>query len=118
MFSCTVMVEKIMRPWGTKPTARLVIGSLNQAPPSEAIRDNVSDIFASSLKTSPGGLLSAAIEAKEFTALLPKRANRILDAVSPVSGQEAGSALKGHDTDAPVDVAATPSVRLERAQLA
>ena len=27
-------------------------------------------------------------------------------AVSPVSGQEAGSALKGHDTDAPVDVAA------------
>ncbi|HET9428797.1 MAG TPA: LptA/OstA family protein [Allosphingosinicella sp.] len=26
--------------------------------------------------------------------------------VSPVSGQEAGSALKGHDTDAPVDVAA------------
>ena len=29
-----------------------------------------------------------------------------LVAVSPVSGQEAGSALKGHDTDAPVDVAA------------
>ena len=27
-------------------------------------------------------------------------------AVSPVAGQEAGSALKGHDTDAPVDVAA------------
>lgn len=29
-----------------------------------------------------------------------------LIAVSPVSGQEAGSALKGHNTDAPVDVAA------------
>jgi lipopolysaccharide export system protein LptA len=27
-------------------------------------------------------------------------------AVSPVAGQEAGSALKGHNTDAPVDVAA------------
>ncbi len=27
-------------------------------------------------------------------------------AVSPVAGQDAGSALKGHDTDAPVDVAA------------
>lgn len=50
--------------------------------PAEAIRDNVSQIFASSLKTSPGGILAAAIEAKEFTALLPKRANRILDAVS------------------------------------
>ncbi|MGN7248728.1 ABC1 kinase family protein [Janibacter anophelis] len=50
--------------------------------PSEAIRDNVSDIFASSLKTSPGGLLSAAIEAKEFTAHLPKRANRILDSLA------------------------------------
>ncbi|MBM6544864.1 AarF/ABC1/UbiB kinase family protein [Janibacter sp. YIM B02568] len=50
--------------------------------PAEAIRDNVSEIFAASLKTSPGGILAAAIEAKEFTALLPKRANRILDAVS------------------------------------
>ena len=50
--------------------------------PAEAIRDNVSEIFASSLKTSPGGILAAAIEAKEFTALLPKRANRILDALS------------------------------------
>src|SRR5699024_4917288 len=38
--------------------------------------------FASSLKTSPGGLLAAAIEAKEFTAHLPKRANRILDSVA------------------------------------
>lgn len=50
--------------------------------PAEAIRDNVSQIFASSLKTSPGGLLSAAIEAKEFTAQLPKRANRILDSLA------------------------------------
>lgn len=50
--------------------------------PAEAIRDNVSDIFASSLKTSPGGLLAAAIEAKEFTAHLPKRANRILDSLA------------------------------------
>lgn len=50
--------------------------------PADAIRDNVSDIFASSLKVSPGGVLAAAIEAKEFTALLPKRANRILDALA------------------------------------
>ena len=50
--------------------------------PAEAIRDNVSEIFASGLKTSPSGLLSAAIEAKTFTAELPKRANRILDAMA------------------------------------
>ncbi|WP_200946940.1 ABC1 kinase family protein [Janibacter sp. Soil728] len=50
--------------------------------PAEAIRDNVSDIFASSLKLSPGGMLTAAIEAKEFTAQLPKRANRILDTLA------------------------------------
>lgn len=50
--------------------------------PAEAIRDNVSDIFVSSLKVSPGGLLTAAIETKEFTAQLPKRANRILDTLA------------------------------------
>jgi predicted unusual protein kinase regulating ubiquinone biosynthesis (AarF/ABC1/UbiB family) len=50
--------------------------------PAEAIRDNVSEIFASGLKTSPSGLLSAAMEAKTFTAELPKRANRILDAMA------------------------------------
>lgn len=50
--------------------------------PADAIRDNVSDIFASSLKISPGGLLTAAIETKEFTAQLPKRANRILDTLA------------------------------------
>ena len=50
--------------------------------PAEAIRDNVSQIFRSGLKTSPAGLLSAAIEAKNFTAQLPKRANRILDSMA------------------------------------
>ncbi|WP_299445663.1 AarF/ABC1/UbiB kinase family protein [uncultured Phycicoccus sp.] len=50
--------------------------------PAQCIRDNVSEIFASGLKTSPGGLLSAAIEAKDFTAHLPQRANRILDAMA------------------------------------
>ncbi|WP_404386583.1 AarF/UbiB family protein [Knoellia locipacati] len=50
--------------------------------PAQCIRDNVSEIFASGLKTSPGGLLSAAIEAKDFTAQLPRRANRILDAMA------------------------------------
>ncbi|MGZ4450455.1 MAG: ABC1 kinase family protein [Nocardioidaceae bacterium] len=50
--------------------------------PAEAIRDNVGDLLTSGLKVSPAGLMAAAIEAKEFTALLPKRANRILDALA------------------------------------
>jgi ubiquinone biosynthesis protein len=50
--------------------------------PARAIRDNVTEIFAMSLKATPGGVLAAAIEAKEFTAQLPRRANRILDALA------------------------------------
>lgn len=50
--------------------------------PTEAIRDNVSSILAGGLKVTPGGVIAAAIEAKEFTSQLPKRANRILDAVA------------------------------------
>ncbi len=50
--------------------------------PAQCIRDSVSEIFASGLRTSAGGLLSAAIETKNFTAQLPKRANRILDAMA------------------------------------
>ena len=50
--------------------------------PTEAIRDNASHILAGGLKVSPGGVMAAAIEAKEFTALLPRRANRILDALA------------------------------------
>lgn len=50
--------------------------------PAEALRDNLSDMLASGLKVSPGGLMAAALEAKEFTAMLPKRANRILDTLA------------------------------------
>lgn len=50
--------------------------------PAEAIRDNVSEVLVSGLKTSPGALVAAAIEAKEFTAQLPARANRILDTLA------------------------------------
>ena len=93
----TVLVElsRVSGVHGLRPPAEMsMIGkallNLDQATlhldpdfaPAEAIRDNVSEIFASSLKTSPGGILAAAIEAKEFTAQLPKRANRILDQLS------------------------------------
>ena len=47
--------------------------------PTEALRDNVGAMMAGGLKVSAGGLMAAAVEAKEFTAMLPKRANRIMD---------------------------------------
>jgi predicted unusual protein kinase regulating ubiquinone biosynthesis (AarF/ABC1/UbiB family) len=50
--------------------------------PAEAIRDNASNIMRGGLSVSPGGIMAAAIEAKEFTSQLPRRANRILDALA------------------------------------
>ncbi|WP_426245699.1 ABC1 kinase family protein [Nocardioides sp. LHG3406-4] len=50
--------------------------------PAEALRDNVGDMLTHGLSMSAGGLMAAAIEAKEFTAMLPKRANRILDTLA------------------------------------
>ena len=50
--------------------------------PAAAIRSNVGDLLVSGLKVSPGGIMAAAIEAKEFTSMLPKRGNRILDALA------------------------------------
>lgn len=50
--------------------------------PAEAIRDNVGKILLGSLSTSPGDLVTAALDAKEFTSQLPRRANRILDALA------------------------------------
>lgn len=93
----TVLVElsRLSGVHGLRPPAEMsMIGkallNLDQATshldpsfaPAESIRDNVSEIFSSGLKTSPSGLLSAAIEAKTFTAQLPKRANRILDTMA------------------------------------
>lgn len=50
--------------------------------PAEAIRENVSDIFNSGMKTSLSGTIAAAIEMKEFAAAFPRRANRILEVLS------------------------------------
>jgi predicted unusual protein kinase regulating ubiquinone biosynthesis (AarF/ABC1/UbiB family) len=50
--------------------------------PAEVISGHIHRIMASGLKTSPGGVLAAALEAKEFTTQLPRRANRILDTLA------------------------------------
>jgi predicted unusual protein kinase regulating ubiquinone biosynthesis (AarF/ABC1/UbiB family) len=50
--------------------------------PTEAIQDNIEEILRGGLSLSLSGVLSSAIEAKDFAAQLPRRANRILDALS------------------------------------
>ena len=50
--------------------------------PAEAIRDNVQSILRSGLVASPGDLITAALDAREFTTQLPRRANRIMDSVA------------------------------------
>lgn len=50
--------------------------------PAEAIRDNLAQIMRGGLSVSSAGIMAAAIEAKEFTAQLPRRANRILDSLA------------------------------------
>jgi ubiquinone biosynthesis protein len=50
--------------------------------PSEAVRSNVAEIMRSRMRTSPGSLLAAAMEAKDFTTRLPGRVNKVLDALS------------------------------------
>lgn len=50
--------------------------------PTEVVRSHVSGVLTSGLKASAGGILSAALEAKEFTTQLPRRANRILDTLA------------------------------------
>ena len=50
--------------------------------PTQALRDNIDDIMRGGLSLSLSGALSSAIEAKDFMTQLPRRANRILDALS------------------------------------
>ncbi|CCH70873.1 ABC-1 domain protein [Phycicoccus elongatus Lp2] len=93
----TVLVElsRLSGVHGLRPPAEMsMIGkallNLDQATmhldptfsPTDALRDNVSEILTSGLKVSPGGVVAAAIEMKEFTSQLPRRANRIMDTLA------------------------------------
>lgn len=93
----TVLVElsRLSGVHGLRPPAEMsMIGkallNLDQATlhldpdfdPAEAIRSNVTELLTSGLKVSAGGIMAAAIEAKEFTSMLPKRGNRILDSLA------------------------------------
>ncbi len=50
--------------------------------PAAAVRDSLVSLLRSGLNVSAAGVMSAALEAKEFTANLPRRGNRILEALS------------------------------------
>ncbi|MDO5495645.1 MAG: AarF/UbiB family protein [bacterium] len=50
--------------------------------PAEAFRSNMRTILTSGLKVSGGAAFTGAIEAKEFMEKLPRRANRVLDALA------------------------------------
>lgn len=50
--------------------------------PAAAVRDSLVSLLRSGLNVSAAGVISAALEAKEFTANLPRRGNRILEALS------------------------------------
>jgi predicted unusual protein kinase regulating ubiquinone biosynthesis (AarF/ABC1/UbiB family) len=50
--------------------------------PADAIRSHIADLMQARMHTSPGGLLSAAMEAKDFAARLPGRVNTVLDALA------------------------------------
>ncbi len=93
----TVLVQmaRISGTHGLRPPAEMtMIGkallNLDQAvqhldpdfAPAEAIRANVTTILQSGFSISPGAAVAGALELKEFTASLPRRANRILDSLS------------------------------------
>jgi predicted unusual protein kinase regulating ubiquinone biosynthesis (AarF/ABC1/UbiB family) len=98
----TVLVElsRISGAHGLRPPAEMsMIGkallNLDQSilhldpdfAPAEAIRENISGLLVSSLRTSPGNLVTAALDAKEFTSELPRRANRIMESLADGSMQ-------------------------------
>lgn len=50
--------------------------------PADAIRRHTAAILQSRMTTSSGGLLGAAMEARDFTVQLPGRINKVMDAVA------------------------------------
>jgi predicted unusual protein kinase regulating ubiquinone biosynthesis (AarF/ABC1/UbiB family) len=50
--------------------------------PADAIRRHTASILQTRMRTSTGGLLGAAMEARDFTVQLPGRINKVMDAVA------------------------------------
>lgn len=93
--SVLVTLARISGKHGLRPPAEMsMVGksllNLDQAvqhldpsfAPADAIQDNLHTLIESGFSTSAGSLLTSALEAKEFTSNFPRRANRIMDALS------------------------------------
>jgi predicted unusual protein kinase regulating ubiquinone biosynthesis (AarF/ABC1/UbiB family) len=50
--------------------------------PIDAVRDHTAKILKSSMTSSPGSVIGAMMDAKEFAEQLPSRVNRVMDAVA------------------------------------
>ncbi len=50
--------------------------------PADALRRDVAAIMQTQMTASPGGILAAALEARDFTVQLPGRINGVMDAVA------------------------------------
>jgi len=93
--SALVQLSQVSGRHGLRPPAEMsMVGkallNLDQATlhldpsfdPAAAVRDSLVSLLRSGLSVSAAGMMSAALEAKEFTANLPRRGNRILEALS------------------------------------
>ena len=88
-------LTRISSQWGLRPAPELaLVGkallNLDQVAksldpgfdPADAIRRHTASIMQSRMRTSSGGLLGAAMEARDFTVQLPGRINKVMDAVA------------------------------------
>jgi predicted unusual protein kinase regulating ubiquinone biosynthesis (AarF/ABC1/UbiB family) len=50
--------------------------------PADAVRRHITSILQTRMTTSSGGLLAAAMEARDFTVQLPGRINKVMDSVA------------------------------------
>lgn len=64
--------------------------------PGEEIRRHTADVMQASLRSSSGGLMHAALEARDFTMQLPGRVNRLMDTVSEGKFQLKVDAIDEH----------------------
>jgi predicted unusual protein kinase regulating ubiquinone biosynthesis (AarF/ABC1/UbiB family) len=50
--------------------------------PMDAVKDHTAEILKASMTSTPGSILGAVMDAKDFAEQLPNRVNRVMDAVA------------------------------------
>ena len=85
--------------------------------PTEAIRRHTAAILQARMTTSSGGLLGAAMEARDFTVQLPGRVNKVMDAVADGKFQVKIDAIDQPQLHAPPAAARQPAGRRPRTRV-